>query len=167
MTQRNPLRRLRFLRPGARLLLALVTAHAPLHAFAEEAAAVEWDQERVTELAVQLAVATRDLRNAVRTGISSQRGRAQAHSRNRLLDNLRVLQNETRHLAGELESGQGYAETLPIAQRIDRLVARARPDARRLLIPQPVQQRLDRARELLEELRPFYRGYETPEEPEA
>ena len=109
-------------------------------------------------------VAIRGLRNEVRRSIRSERGAAQANRRHRLLDHLRMLQNETRFLAAELEAEQGFAETLPIAQRIDRIVDRAVIDGRRLFLPEPVQQRIDRANELMEELRPFYRDYATPDD---
>ena len=162
MRDRDPRRRPRFL--GACLVLAL--AHVPFPAASEDAANTAWDQTRVTELAVQLAVTMRDLRGEVRRGTTGDRGRA-PHSRNMLLDQLRVLERETRFLAAELEAGQGFAETLPVAQRIDRILDRAAVNARRMMIPEPVQKRVDEANDLLEELRPFYRNYETPEESEG
>ena len=158
-------KRLRLSRLSACVLLVLGLAFAPLPA-ASKADGVVWDQERVTELAVELAVTVRGLRNEVRRSIRGERGAAQASRRNRLLDHLRILQNETRFLAAELEAGQGFAETLPIAQRIDRTVDRAVIDGRRLFLTQPVLERIDRANELMEELRPFYRDYATPEDVE-
>ena len=163
MRARNPVRCFRILQLLACLALVLAPAQLPLPAAAEGAANAEWDQQRVTELAVQLAVATRDLRSQVRTGFPAERGLPQARI-HRLLDHLRVLQNETRFLSAELEAGQGFDETLPVAQRIDRLVDRAVVDARRLDMPEPVQQRLDKADDLLEQLRSFYRNYESPDE---
>jgi len=148
------------------LALVLWSLAIPVGSYASshEAAKVAWDQARVTELAVQLAVTMRDLRGELRRTTTDDRGRA-PHSRHLLLDQLRVLERETRFLAAELEAGQGFAETLPIARRIDRIVDRAARNGRRLLIPAPVQGRIDKANELLEQLRPFYRGYQIPEEP--
>ena len=162
MRDRDPRRRPCFL--VACLVLAL--AHVPLPAASEDAAHAAWDHTRVTELAVQLAVTMRDLRGEVRRGTTGDRGQA-PHSRNVLLDQLRVLERETRFLAAELEAGQGFAETLPVAQRIDRIVDRAAVNARRMMIPEPVQKRVDEANDLLEKLRSFYRNYETPEESEG
>jgi hypothetical protein len=127
----------------------------------------KWDQEQVTKLAVELAVTTRGLRREVRRSIPDNRATTRVHTRNRLLDHLRVLQNETRFLAAELEAGQGMAETLPSAQRIDRIVDRAVVDGRRLFLPKPVLQKIERANELLDELRPFYGNYQAPEEPDS
>lgn len=165
MRDRNLIRPLRFLRLVACLLLAFGLVHVALPATSQGIANAEWDQKRVTELAVQLAVTMRDLRGEVRRGTTGDRGRA-PHSRNMLLDQLRVLERETRFLAAELEAGQGFAETLPVAQRIDRIVDRAAVNARRMMIPEPVQKRVDEANDLLEKLRSFYRNYETPEESE-
>ena len=162
MSDHSLLRRQRFL--GACLVLAL--AHVPFPAAGEDAANVAWDQTRVTELAVQLAVTMRDLRGELRRGTTGNRGRG-PHSRHVLLDQLRVLERETRFLAAELEAGQGFAETLPVAQRIDRIVDRAAVNARRVRIPEPVLKRIAEANDLLEALRPFYRNYETPEESEG
>ena len=145
---------------GTCMPIVLSLALAPLPAASADE--VAWEQERVTELAVELAVTMRDLRAAVRRTAWDDRVRGQANRRHRLIDHLRVLGNETRFLAAELEAGQGFAETLPIAQRIDRLVDRAVVDGRRLFLTAPVQERIDRANELIEELRPFYRGYATP-----
>ena len=153
--------RLRLSRIGICLLIVVGLALAPLSALSEKHSA--WDQERVTKLAVELAVTMRGLRREVRR-IRDDRASTQVNRRHRLIDHLRMLQNETRFLAAELEAGQGFAETLPIAQRIDRLVDRAVVDGRRLFLPAPVQQKIDRANELMEELRPFYRDYATPED---
>ena len=157
MAHRN---RLRLSRIGTCLLLVVGLALATLPAASESHTA--WDQERVTKLAVELAVTVRGLRNEVRRSIRDDRATTQVNRRHRLMDHLRVLQNETRFLAAELEAGQGFAETLPSAQRIDRLIDRAVRDGRRLFLPKPVLQKVDRANELMEELRPFYRDYATP-----
>jgi len=154
--------RLRLSQIGTCLLLAVGLALAPVPAASDSHA--QWDQERVTKLAVELAVTMRGLRNEVRRSIRDDRATTQVNRRHRLLDHLRLLQNETRFLAAELEAGQGFAETLPIVQRIDRLVDRAVVDGRRLFLPAPVQQRIDRANDLLEQLRPFYRDYATPKD---
>jgi hypothetical protein len=148
-------------RAGARLLIALSLAITPLPAASNSHG--QWDQERVTELAVELAVTMRGLRTEVRRSIPGNRATTNPNRRRRLLDNLRLLQSETRFLAAELEAGQGFSETLPVAQRINRLVDRAVVDGRRLFLPKPVQQRIDKANDLLEQLRPFYRDYANPE----
>ncbi|MDJ0866639.1 MAG: hypothetical protein QNK03_11055 [Myxococcota bacterium] len=146
------------------LLVALAVA-APRGATADEhgGETTAWDQARVTELAVQLAVVMRDLRFEARRSIPSDLAMMQAHSRHTLLDTLRLLRNETRYLAAELEAGQGYAETLPIARRIDALIDRAARDARRIKIPAPVLAKVERADALVEQLRPFYTNFEPSE----
>ena len=95
---------LRLQRLSACLLLVLGCVQAPLAASGQSDEQRAWDQERVTELAVQLAVATRELRREIRRD-PTNRGRTQDAITVRLRDHLRVIEHETRFLASELQAG--------------------------------------------------------------
>ena len=55
-----------------------------------------------------------------------------------------------------LHEGAGRDETLPVFQRIGELRLRAAEDARRINLLQPVQDRIEAARNVLEKLEPYY-----------
>ncbi len=121
-----------------------------------------WDQANVTALAWQLHEAVVDLREQVRRqpplGIAS----GQDRGRHQLLDLLRLLRTESRHLARELEAGQGHDPTYPVYQRIQEMRRAAALRARRQFITEPVMQRIEQAREILIELGRYYRPEEPP-----
>ena len=113
-----------------------------------------WDQEEVTALAVQLASAVSDARDAVRRDpviVGSRDARVL-----RYLDSVRRVETATLQLATALEKGQGREETRDTAARVRRLVRDARQHGSGL--PQSVQtrDRIAPAAELMERLAPYY-----------
>lgn len=90
---------LRSSRIGAFLLILAGLALAPHPASGEDQ--TTWDQERVTQLAVDLAVTMRGLRREMRRSPPADRSAMQVNRRHRFMDHLRLLQNETRFLAAE------------------------------------------------------------------
>lgn len=142
---------------AAALALALALPATPCRA-----QSAEWNQARVTELAVQLADVVAELQSAFRresplTGRSSVQSRA----RFRFADSLRVLRTETRALASQLESGAGMDETWPIARRGRMVIRDLREEGRRMSWKEPVLGHAQRAEELIGQIAPFY--FETGE----
>jgi glutamine synthetase type III len=115
-----------------------------------------WDQAEVAALADELYEAVKDLRNSVRKSSNPSIASGQARSTHRLLDTLRLIRNESKHLANRLDEGAGRDETLPVFRRIGRLRLEAAEDARRINLLQPVQDRIEAARTVLEKLEPYY-----------
>ncbi len=93
----------------------------------------KWNQERVTAIAVELASAVDGLREAVRASpVGRTLGSGQENAMLRLTDRLRLLKNESRHLANELKAGSGREETRPVYERVGEVAALV------LQQPQPV-----------------------------
>jgi hypothetical protein len=115
-----------------------------------------WNQDRVTELAVELAQTVAELQSAFRREPVPHLLSGQARARHRFRDALRVLRTETRALASELESGAGFEETLPIARRSGVVIRELRREGRRMAWREPVVGHARRAEELIAELAPFY-----------
>jgi hypothetical protein len=115
-----------------------------------------WDQAEVTALADQLFEAVKDLRESVRTANAPSIASGQARATHRLRDELRLIRNEARHLARRLREGAGRDETLPVFRRIEELRRKAAEDARRIMLVQPILDRIDAARSVLEKLAPYY-----------
>ncbi|MDJ0866640.1 MAG: hypothetical protein QNK03_11060 [Myxococcota bacterium] len=144
---------------GCLVLLVAAVHAAPAAADSHAAERPEWDQARVTELAKELAQTVRDIRSQVQRTVSGNLATMQAHNRHNVIDNLRLIRNETRHLANELEAGKGYEETLPIARRIDTLIDRAARQMRTIGLTEPVLTRIEKADQIIEQIRPFYMGF--------
>jgi hypothetical protein len=126
------------------------------------AQSADWNQTRVTELAVQLSDAVAELQSSFRreaplTGPAS----AQSRARFRFADSLRVARTETRALASQLESGAGLDETWPIARRLRMVIRDMREEGRRMSWKEPVLGHAQRAEELIAQIAPFY--FETGE----
>ena len=113
-----------------------------------------WDQERVTLLAVNLASAASDARNAARRdpNVVGSRDRRVL----RYLDALRRVETATRQLATALQNGQGREATESIAVRVRGAVRDARQHG--FALPQTVQTKdaIAPAAELLEQLAPYW-----------
>ncbi|MGI9590794.1 MAG: hypothetical protein ACR2P8_05460 [Myxococcota bacterium] len=113
-----------------------------------------WDQEQVTLLAVNLASAATDARNAARRdpNVAASRDRRVL----RYLDALRRVETGTIQLATALQSGQGREQTEPIATRVRGFVRDARQHG--FALPQTIQTRdaIAPAEKLLEELAPYW-----------
>ncbi len=137
--------------PACAALLGLALTALP--ATAQRAA---WDQDKVTELAVELSDVVRDLQREFRRQPGVDIFSGQARSRHRFADHLRVMRTETRALAAQLEDGAGFEETEPIAQRLATVIRDLRQEGRRMSWKEPVLGLAQRAEELIDQLRPFY-----------
>lgn len=114
-----------------------------------------WDQQKVTAIAQELADAVKDLKDVVRQNpdqVSGSQRRAQYAAR----EDLRLLSNTTKHLALELEKGEGREATLPIYRRVQTLRRDAEEDGRKAMIQAPTMERISIAKEILARLAPYY-----------
>jgi hypothetical protein len=82
----------------------------------------------------------------------------------RLEDELRLLESETQELMRQLKSGESLGATQPIYDRIGSLARDARENARKQLVTEPVQKRVDHAEELWAQLTPYYTNGPAPSE---
>jgi len=137
------------------LALALALPAAPSHA-----QATAWNQDKVTELAVELADVVSQLQLSFRREPPPNMSQMQSRARFRFRDSLRVLRTETRALAAELEAGAGMEETWPIVRRGRVVVRDLRMEARRFGLIEPALGHARRAEELIAQLVPFYLGAE-------
>lgn len=138
---------------------ALADHHEAGDAVPEAApAAHEWDQAKVTAIAETLANDVRGLRNSARSQPPDNLASGQSRARMRLLDELRLIERETRSLHSELAKGEGRDTTRPIFRRIDELRRSAAEDARRMFLPKATLDQIQASRGALEELRVFYGG---------
>lgn len=138
--------------PKARgtLLLALLL---PFVAGAEEP--IEWDQARVTALAGQLHEGVKGLRDEIRSQ-PRDIGTMHAWAHYRLLDDLRLIDRESRYLHQALESGASREETLPTYARIAVLRRDCAEEMRRQDLQAPALERIGEARSVVEQMDPYY-----------
>jgi hypothetical protein len=146
--------------PAAVAVLVLASA-APAGA----APAQAWDQARVTELAAQLETATTDLWNTFRRQPRPTLAQGQANSFFRLQQQLRSLRSESRALSRMLQDGAGHDETLPSFQSMMQTIRIAQDNARRVFTGEEVRNKATAAREVMNQLTPFYEAEPTVLEP--
>ena len=79
-------------------------------------------------------------------------GGGSSAQRYRLKDRLRLMESESKHLASALGDGEGRDETYPVFQRIDEIRRDAVEDAERMFLQQPVLEKIQAARPVMEEL---------------
>lgn len=116
-----------------------------------------WDQAKATAAAQSLAASVDGLRTALRNQPSSSIvPGGGSRPRHKLLDRLRLMESESKHLAGVLEEGQGRDETLPVFERINQIRRDAVEQAQRMFLQQPVIEKIESARGPLEELAGYY-----------
>lgn len=120
------------------------------------APASAWDQARVTALAGELRDAVKGIRQAVRQAGSPNRGSMQSRKFHNFSDTLRLIESESRHLAAELESGQGLEETWPAYRHLQLLVRDARELSQHLFIEKPIQDQIVAGRTKLDALAAYY-----------
>ncbi len=125
----------------------------PLAAPGEEA--IEWDRERVTALAGELHEAVKGLRDELRSQ-TRDIGTMHASAYYRLLDNLRLIERETRYLHRALGSGASREETLPTYARITLLRRDCAEEMRRQPLEAPALERIARAQATVREMDPYY-----------
>jgi hypothetical protein len=114
-----------------------------------------WDQEKAAAAATELAASLDGLRDALRNEPSTGIGPGE-RSGHELRDRLRLMENESKHLAAELKDGQGRDATYPVFQRINGLRRDAVEDAQRMYLQQPVRDKIESARGPLEKLAGYY-----------
>ena len=136
--------------------LAIALGPARAEETAASAGEKEWNQEEVTAIAKELASSVSDLRAAFRRQGSPTREQMQGRAHHQMVDDLRLIRNETAHLARQLEAGKGRDETLPIFRRLGMLVRNAQAVAPRLFLQQPVMEKIAAARKFWDQLRPYY-----------
>jgi hypothetical protein len=142
-------------------LAAGLTFHgAPLHAEVQA-----WDAARVSALAVQLRTATRELYDTFYK--QPKVGVGQHRAYDRLEQDVRRLRSEAKQLSEALAAGAGQEETLPLYEDLMQAVRRARTDAASVFTTQDVQQRASAARQILNEIAPYYDPDASPLQPAA
>ena len=138
-------------------LLAFALLAAPVAAEHHEQAAPEWDQEKVTALARQLAESAQKLqREMARHKTQAQVGSGQARAMLQFRDNVRVARDVSRSLANALGNGQNREQTTSTYRRLMTLVRDARETGRRLFIQEPALGHIADANAALDGLAPFY-----------
>jgi hypothetical protein len=115
-----------------------------------------WDQAKLTQLSGELAESVSGLRASARRNPPPNVASGQSRSWYRVLDLLRVIEQETGALQKALEAGEGHDETLPIFERIEELRVRAAQEGRRLFLPEGTMTKIRNARGVLEKIRPYY-----------
>jgi predicted dehydrogenase len=117
-----------------------------------------WDQKKVTALGEQLETATRELWDTFRLQPRPTIGQGQANSYFRLQQQLRQLRTEARSLARSLDDGAGHDETLPSFESMMQTIRIAEANARRVFTGADVRERAQTAREILNQMTPFYQA---------
>ncbi len=128
------------------------------------AASKAWDQQKVTQIASQLAEAVSGVYDEFRKQPPSDIASMQQNARFRLQDELRLLESETHVLVRQLKAGDGLDATQPIYDRIGVVARDARENARKQMTVESIQKRVDRAEELWTQLTPYYTNTPAPAE---
>jgi hypothetical protein len=141
-----------------RTVLATVLALGLSSSFAASGHAelAAWDPAKVTTLAKQLVEAAGALYDAVYKQPPPQTGSMQSRDYYRLKQQVRHIRSEARELAASLEKGAGHDETLPVYESLMEVVREARETAARVFTVADVQQRATAARQLLNQIAPYY-----------
>ncbi|HVN37317.1 MAG TPA: hypothetical protein VMW19_03975 [Myxococcota bacterium] len=116
----------------------------------------EWDQTKVTLISQQFADSIADLRREFAKLPQPEAGSRDARGYLFLSDDLRLMENESRELAGRISKGATQDESYPIYRRLRSIVFEAREEARRYEFPPPVQRGIVQARTLLIRLDAYY-----------
>lgn len=116
----------------------------------------KWDQAKVTELAKQLETATSELWQSFRRQPPPTLGSAQRKSYFRLQQEIRQLRREARSLSRALQRGADFDEAEPSYRSMMQTVRAAQDNARGVFSGADVRQRADAAREILNQLAPYF-----------
>jgi hypothetical protein len=138
-----------------------------LLAFAGSARAelTPWDQAKVTELGKQLETATNELFQAFRRQPAPTKGTSQRAPYFQLQQEIRHLRREARSMSRALQRGADLEETQPSWQSMMQTVRTAQDRARRVFSGADVQERANAAREILNQLAPYFDPNATPLQP--
>lgn len=115
-----------------------------------------WDQAKITALAQQLETATNELNETFRRQPVPSAASMQSRAFFRLRHEIRSLRRESRSLARALQNGAGHDETLPSFMSLMQTVAAARDEAPRVFSSKDVVERADAARNILNQISPYY-----------
>ena len=146
-------------------LFALFAGSALALAAPVGAAVQAWDQAKVTELSKQLETATDELWQTFRKEPRPTVGQGQANSFFRLQQQLRHLRSEARSLSRMLQDGAGHDETVPSFESMMQTIRIAEDNARRVFTGANVNERAQAARDVLNQMTPFYQADPTVLEP--
>ncbi len=124
-----------------------------------------WDAARVTELAKQLETATAALDQSVRRVPPPAPGSPQRLAFFRLQQETRQLRRVARSLSRALQRGADKDETQPSYESLMQTVRAARDNASRILSPPDVTAQGNAAREILNQLTPFFDANAQPLQP--
>jgi hypothetical protein len=135
-------------------IVFMATLIAAPFASAELAA---WDQERATAIAKELAEESKHVYDAFyKMSMRSGAPVGEGYEIHQLKDTLRLLKNETHHLASALEKGSGHDETLSVYKRLMELVHDARRDIQRIYTEKSLLDAIAKAGDTLRRLEPYY-----------
>jgi hypothetical protein len=139
--------------------LALVgTSGLARHAAAQTQA---WNQEVVTTTAGELEDAVSGLRDVIR-GSPNLDIPTKRRKMYQIMDNLRMIEGSATSLHASLKKGAGMEETLPTYKRLQQLRRETEVIAQQVDITAVTKPKLDKAKDLLTQIEPFY-----PEEPKS
>jgi len=124
-----------------------------------------WDQAKVTELAKQLAATAADLSDSFRKMPAPTKGSSQQQSHFLLTRQLRDIRRSADALSSALQQGGDRKATLARYQSLMQRVRTARDHARRITAGTEVTQKADAARDILNQMAPFYDANAAPMEP--
>lgn len=147
---------------ASRLLAASMVVGMFVSAAPARAELAPWDQAKVAALAKQLAEATSALYDTIYKQQPPTRGSMQSRAYHQLRQKVRVIRLEAGSLAGSLGKGEGFEETEPIYESLMEMVRDARQTSQRLFTTADVQQKATAARQILNELTPYYDPDATP-----
>ncbi len=133
-------------------LVAVVLFGVPAQATEREA----WDPAALTELSGKLVESVKDLRDSARRQPPATIASGQSRARFRLIDLLRLIEQECRALRDALAAGEGHDQTISIFERIEEMRVRAAEEARRMFLPVQTMDKIKAARGVLEKIRPYY-----------
>jgi len=128
---------------------------------------LQWDQAKVIEFAKQLEKATAALSDAFRRQPPPTLGSSQRQPFFRLQQEVRNLRRDSRSLSRALQRGADRDETLPSYESLMQTVRSATDIARRVFTSTEIQTRADAARDVLNQLAPYFDAGFTPLEPPA
>ncbi len=116
----------------------------------------EWNQERVTAIAVEFSEKARALRATFHQEPTSTLGSGQAHSYYQVKQLIRRIDREAKHLSKLLLEGKGRTETLPVYANLLVIVRDAQEAARRTFASDDVWNAAGSAGDALRRLGPYY-----------
>jgi hypothetical protein len=108
------------------------------------------------KLSGELVESVKDLRGSARRQPPDSIASGQSRARHRLLDLLRLIEQECKALHHALVAGESHDQTISIFERIEEMRVRAAEEARRLFLPESTLDKIKAARGVLEKIRTFY-----------